>query len=87
MVWDHQAAGSNPVTRTKKPLRSAISEVFCKCARQWEALAKGKGVRREAESEGSRIAEYMAQQYEEGRLGEHLAIPEMDDAFSKKKKK
>jgi len=26
--WDHQAAGSNPVTRTKNPLKSSISEDF-----------------------------------------------------------
>ena len=31
VVWDHQAAGSNPVTRTKNPLKSSISEDFlCK---------------------------------------------------------
>ena len=29
VVWDHEAAGSKPVTRTKKPLKSLISEVFC----------------------------------------------------------
>ena len=28
VVWDHQAAGSNPVTRTKNPLESMISEEF-----------------------------------------------------------
>ena len=28
VVWDHQAAGSNPVTRTKNPLESMISEDF-----------------------------------------------------------
>jgi hypothetical protein len=28
VVWDHQAAGSNPVTRTKNPLKSSISEDF-----------------------------------------------------------
>ena len=28
VVWDHQAAGSNPVTRTKTPLKSLISEEF-----------------------------------------------------------
>ena len=28
VVWDHQAAGSNPVTRTKNPLKSLISEDF-----------------------------------------------------------
>ncbi len=28
LVWDHQAAGSIPVTRTKKPLESADSRVF-----------------------------------------------------------
>ena len=27
-VWDHQAAGSNPVTRTKNPLKSMISADF-----------------------------------------------------------
>ena len=26
--WDHQAAGSNPVTQTKNPLKSTISEDF-----------------------------------------------------------
>ena len=26
MVWDHQAAGSSPVTRTKAPLKLLISE-------------------------------------------------------------
>ena len=29
VVWDHEAAGSKPVTRTKNPLKSAISEDFC----------------------------------------------------------
>jgi hypothetical protein len=28
VVWDHQAAGSNPVTRTKSPLKSLISADF-----------------------------------------------------------
>lgn len=28
VVWDHEAAGSKPVTRTKNPLRSSIPEVF-----------------------------------------------------------
>ena len=28
VVWDHEAAGSKPVTRTKNPLKSAISEDF-----------------------------------------------------------
>ena len=28
VVWDHQAAGSNPVTRTKNPLGSMILEDF-----------------------------------------------------------
>ena len=28
VVWDHQAAGSNPVTRTKSPLKSTISADF-----------------------------------------------------------
>ena len=28
VVWDHQAAGSNPVTRTKIPLKSLISAGF-----------------------------------------------------------
>ena len=28
VVWDHQAAGSNPVTRTKNPLKSLISVGF-----------------------------------------------------------
>ncbi len=28
VVWDHQAAGSNPVTRTKTPLKSLISAGF-----------------------------------------------------------
>ena len=40
VVWDHQAAGSNPVTRTKNPLKSLISAdfvhllfIFCKLLR------------------------------------------------------
>ena len=28
-VWDREAAGSKPVTRTKIPLKSLISEGFC----------------------------------------------------------
>ena len=28
VVWDHQAAGSNPVTRTKNPLKPLVSEDF-----------------------------------------------------------
>lgn len=28
VVWDHEAAGSKPVTRTKNPLGSMISEDF-----------------------------------------------------------
>ena len=27
-VWDHQAAGSNPVTRTKTPLKLLVSGEF-----------------------------------------------------------
>ena len=27
-VWDHQAAGSNPVTRTKNPQKLMVSEDF-----------------------------------------------------------
>ena len=27
-VWDHQAAGSNPVTRTKTPLKPLVLEEF-----------------------------------------------------------
>ena len=28
VVWDHEAAGSRPVTRTKTPLKPMVSEEF-----------------------------------------------------------
>ena len=41
VVWDHQAAGSNPVTRTKTPLKPLVSGEFLLCKKATTGYARG----------------------------------------------